>query len=196
MTVYEPYGIVSDGENEMNNDMERVLFSEEELKNAVKALGKRINEDYKGKKPVFVGILKGAFVFMSDLVRAADIDCEMDFMVARSYGNAAVSSGTVNVLKDIDIDIKGRDVIIVEDILDTARTLTAVRNLLVHRSAKSVKIAALLDKVTAERVSDLKADYKCFDVGNEFVVGYGLDFAEKYRGLKYIGVLRPEIYER
>ena len=180
----------------MNSDIERVLFSEEELKNAVKTLGKRINEDYKGKKPVFVGVLKGAFVFMSDLVRAADIDCEMDFMVAKSYGNAAVSSGTVNVLKDIDIDIKGRDVIIVEDILDTARTLAAVKEIFLHREPASVKICTLLDKVTAKRVSDIRADYKCFDIGNEFVVGYGLDYAERYRSLAYIGILSRTVYEK
>ena len=179
----------------MHSDAERILFSEEEIKNAVKALGKRITEDYRDEPPIIVGILKGSFIFMSDLVREIGLNCDIDFMIAKSYGSATVSSGTVNIVKDLDTDISGRHVLIVEDILDTARTLTAVKDLLMDRSAKSVKIAALLDKVTAERVSDLKADYRCFEVGNEFVVGYGLDFAEKYRGLKYICVLRPEIYE-
>lgn len=182
-------------ETKMHADAERILFSEEEIKNAVKALGKRITEDYRDEPPIIVGILKGSFIFMSDLVREIGLNCDIDFMIAKSYGSATVSSGTVNIVKDLDTDISGRHVLIVEDILDTARTLTAVKDLLMDRSAKSVKIAALLDKVTAERVSDLKADYRCFEVGNEFVVGYGLDFAEKYRGLKYICVLRPEIYE-
>ena len=180
----------------MHNDVESILFSEEDIKKAVDALGKRIAEDHKGKRPLFIGVLKGSFIFMADLVRATDIDCDLDFMVAKSYGNAAVSSGTVNIKKDIDTDIKGRDVIIVEDILDTARTLAAVKDVLMARSPASIKICTLLDKVTTEKVSDLKADYKCFDVGDEFVVGYGLDYAEKYRNLKYIGILKREIYEK
>lgn len=180
----------------MHSDVERLLFTEEQIKKAVESLGERISADYADDPPIVVGILKGSFIFMSDLVRAIKLDCDMDFMIAKSYGNAAVSSGTVNVVKDIDADITGRHVLIVEDILDTGRTLHAVREILMHRSAKSVRIAALLDKVTAERVSDLKADYKCFDVGNEFVVGYGLDYAEKYRNLGYIGVLKREVYER
>ena len=183
-------------EIKMHNDVERILFSEEQIKEAVTSLGKRIAEDYKGRRPVFIGILKGSFIFMSDLVRAVGADSELDFMIAKSYGNAAVSSGTVNIIKDIDADISGRDVIVVEDILDTARTLAAVKVHRADKKAASVKICTLLDKVTAVKAADVKADYKCFDVGNEFVVGYGLDYAEKYRGLPYIGVLRREIYER
>ena len=180
----------------MHKDVERLLYSEEDIGNAVTALGKRISADYAGKRPLIVGILKGSFIFMSDLVRELDIDCDLDFMVAKSYGNAAVSSGTVNILKDVDTDIAGRDVIIVEDILDTARTLAAVKTHMLEKDPASVKICTLLDKVTAQKASDIRADYKCFDVGNEFVVGYGLDYAEKYRNLKYIGVLKREIYER
>ncbi|MBR5089000.1 MAG: hypoxanthine phosphoribosyltransferase [Ruminiclostridium sp.] len=181
----------------MHNDVERILFSEDEIRNAVAALGKRIAADVSGNgTPLFIGILKGSFIFMADLVRETGINCEMDFMIAKSYGNSTVSSGTVNIVKDISADITGRDVIVVEDILDTARTLAAVKELLLSRSPASVKICTLLDKVTAKRVSDLKADYKCFDVGNEFVVGYGLDYAEKYRNLKYIGVLKREVYEK
>lgn len=179
----------------MNSDVERILFSEDDIKNAVRALGKRITDDYRGKNPLFVSILKGSFMFMSDLVRETDLDCTVDFMVAKSYGNAAVSSGTVNILKDVDADVSGRDVIVVEDILDTARTLAAVKQHLQDKNAASVKICTLLDKVTAQRVSDIRADYKCFDVRNEFVVGYGLDYAERYRTLKYIGVLKREVYE-
>ncbi len=180
----------------MHNDVERILFSEEDIRKAVNELGKRIADDYKGKNPLIVGVLKGSFIFMSDLVRAIDLSCDLDFMVAKSYGNAAVSSGTVKIMKDVDADVTGRDVIIVEDILDTARTLASVKEHLSSKGAASVKICTLLDKVTAVKAADVKADYKCFDVGNEFVIGYGLDYAEKYRNLRYIGVLKREIYER
>ncbi len=179
----------------MHSDVGSILFSEEQIAEAVKALGKRITADHAGKSPVIIGILKGSFIFMSDLVRNIELDCELDFMIAKSYGNAAVSSGKVRVLKDIDTDIAGRDVIIVEDILDTARTLAAVKEILMERNPASIQICTLLDKVTTDKVSDLRADYKCFDVGDEFVVGYGLDYAERYRSLKYIGVLKREIYE-
>ena len=179
----------------MHKDVETILFSEDDIKEAVVKLGKRISDDCAGKRPLIVGVLKGSFIFMSDLVRCIGIDCDLDFMVAKSYGNAAVSSGTVNILKDVDADVEGRDVIIVEDILDTARTLAAVKTHLLEKNAASVKICTLLDKVTTKKVSDIKADYKCFDVGDEFVVGYGLDYAEKYRNLRYIGVLKREIYE-
>lgn len=179
----------------MNKDVERILFTEEQLKEAVKRVGAQISADYAGRMPLMVGILKGSCIFMSDLIRQLDIDCDIDFMVAKSYGNAAVSSGNVKILKDLDSDITGRDVIIVEDILDTARTLSAVKKYLLQKSPASVKICTLLDKVTAEKFGDVTADYKCFDVENEFVVGYGLDYAEKYRNLPYIGVLKHEIYE-
>ena len=180
----------------MNKDVERILFSEEELKKAVAAVGQQITEDYKGKEPILVGILKGSVVFMTDLMRSIGINCEIDFMVAKSYGNSAVSSGNVRILKDLDSDIKDRDIIIVEDILDTARTLSAVKKYLLQKEPASVRICTLLDKVTAQKFGDVSADYKCFDVENEFVVGYGLDYAEKYRTLPYIGVLRREIYEK
>ncbi len=179
----------------MNKDVERILFTEEQLKEAVKRVGAQISADYAGRMPLMVGILKGSCIFMSDLIRHVDIDCDIDFMVAKSYGNAAVSSGNVKILKDLDTDITGRDVIIVEDILDTARTLSAVKKYLLQKSPASVKICTLLDKVSAEKFGDVTADYKCFDVENEFVVGYGLDYAEKYRNLPYIGVLKHEIYE-
>lgn len=182
-------------EKKMHSDVGSILFSEEQIAGAVKALGKRITADHAGNSPVIIGILKGSFIFMSDLVRNIALDCELDFMIAKSYGNAAVSSGKVRVLKDIDTDIAGRDVIIVEDILDTARTLAAVKEILLERNPASIQICTLLDKVTTKKVSDLRADYKCFDVGDEFVVGYGLDYAERYRNLKYIGVLKREIYE-
>ncbi len=180
----------------MHKDVERILFTEEEIKQSVERIGREITADYSGKTPLLVGILKGSVIFTADLLREIDLMCDIDFMVAKSYGNAAVSSGNVRILKDLDTDITGRDVIIVEDILDTARTLAAVKSYLMQKNPASVKICTLLDKVTAEKVSDVRADYKCFDVGNEFVVGYGLDYAEIYRNLKYIGVLKREVYEK
>lgn len=179
----------------MNKDIERILFSREELHAAVEKVGKQISADYAGKKPLLVGILKGSVVFMADLMREIDLPCDIDFMVAKSYGNAAVSSGNVRILKDLDTDITGRDILLVEDILDSARTLYSVRNYLMQKNPASVKICTLLDK-QVERTIDIKADYKCFDVENEFVVGYGLDYAELYRTLPYIGILKREVYEK
>lgn len=180
---------------EMHKDLERILFSKEELDEKVKDMGRQITEDYKGKNPLLIGILKGSVVFMSDIMRAIDLDCSIDFMVAKSYGNTAVSSGKVNIIKDVDCDISGRDVIIIEDILDTARTLSAVKKYLLSKNPASVKICTLLNKLVP-KAENVTADYKCFDIKNEFVVGYGLDYAEKYRALPYIGVLKREIYEK
>ena len=179
----------------MNKDIERILHSEEDIKAAVKKIGTQITTDYAGKTPLLVGILKGSVVFMADLMREIDLNCDIDFMVAKSYGNAAVSSGNVKIIKDLDTDVTGRDLIIIEDILDSARTLYSVRNYLMQKNPASVKICTLLDK-KVERAFDLKADYKCFDIENEFVVGYGLDYAEKYRCLPYVGVLKREVYEK
>lgn len=179
----------------MNESIERILFSEEDLKAACKKMGKQITEDYKGKRPLLVGILKGSITFMADLMREIDLDCEIDFMVAQSYGDAAVSSGVVQIKKDLETDIKDRDVIIIEDILDSARTLYNVKRTLMERGPASIRIATLLDK-KVERAVDLKSDYKCFDIENEFVVGYGLDYAQQYRCLPYIGILKREVYEK
>ena len=179
----------------MNESIERILFSEEDLKNACKKMGRQITEDYKGKNPLLVGILKGSITFMADLMREIDLDCEIDFMVAQSYGDSAVSSGVVQIKKDLETDIKDRDVIIIEDILDSARTLYNVKHTLMERGPASIKIATLLDK-NVERAVDLKSDYKCFDIENEFVVGYGLDYAQQYRCLPYIGILKREVYEK
>jgi len=179
----------------MNKDIERILYSKDELHAAVEKVGRQITEDYSGKLPLLVGILKGSVVFMADLMREINLPCDIDFIVAKSYGNAAVSSGNVRILKDLDTDINGRDVILIEDILDSARTLYSVRNYLMQKNPASVKICTLLDK-KAERSFDISADYKCFDIKNEFVVGYGLDYAEMYRTLPYIGVLKKEIYEK
>lgn len=179
----------------MNDVISEILFSKEQIAQAVKTMGKQITEDYKGKKPLLVGILKGSITFMADLMREIDLDCEIDFMVAQSYGNNAVSSGVVQIKKDLETDIEGRDVILIEDILDSARTLNSVIHTLKARNPASVKICTLLDK-KVQRAVDIKADYKCFDIENQFVVGYGLDYAQSYRCLPYIGILKREVYEK
>lgn len=178
----------------MNKDIERILFTEAELADAVAALGKRITEDYRGKEPLLIGILKGSVVFMADLMRAVDLNCEIDFMTASSYGDGAVSSGKVDVAKNLSAKLSGRDLLLIEDIYDTGRTLDRLCGMLWEEKPASVKICTLLDK-KVPKVSDRAADYKCFDIENEFVVGYGLDYAQRYRTLPYIGVLKKEIYQ-
>ncbi len=175
-------------------DIEKTLYSEEQIQERVKALGAVVSRDYEDKNPLVVGILKGAIPFLADLVRAMDIYMEMDFMDVSSYGNATVSSGEVRILKDLSTVVEGRHIIIVEDIIDSGRTLKYLVELLKHRKAASVKIVTMLDKPEG-RVVEMEADYIGFEVPNEFVVGYGLDYAERYRNMPYIGVLKPEIYE-
>lgn len=183
----------------MHEDVERVLFSEEQLKNRVKEVGAEISRDYKDKNPLLVGILKGSVVFMADLMRSVDIPCQIAFLSARSYGLKASSSGKIDMDSDIDYALgthaQGRHIILVEDILDTALTLNTVSNRIKELNPASVRICTLLDK-QVQRNIDLKADYKCFDVENEFVVGYGLDYAQNYRNLPYIGVLKHEVYSK
>ncbi|AGY80886.1 MAG: hypoxanthine phosphoribosyltransferase [Carnobacterium sp.] len=178
----------------MKNDIERVLFSKQELAEKTVELGKQLTEDYQDKNPLVVGILKGAMPFLSDLVKEMDIYLEMDFMDVSSYGNGTVSSGEVKIVKDLNTNVEGRDLLLVEDIIDSGRTLNYLIDMFKYRKARSVKIVTLLDKPEG-RVVDIKADYVGFLVPNEFVVGYGLDYAERYRNLPYIGVLKPEIYE-
>lgn len=177
----------------MKQDIERILFSEEELKSRIAELGAQLTEDFKDKNPIFVGVLKGCFVFMADLLRNVDIYCTMDFMAVSSYGDGMSSTGAVKINKDLSRDIAGRHVIIVEDILDSGITLSYLKNYLGVRKPASISIVTLLDK-PARRRSDIKADYVGFEVEDAFVVGYGLDYAEKYRNLPYIGILKPEIY--
>lgn len=179
----------------MNDVISEVLFSKEQLAEAVKKIGRQITEDYIGKKPLLVGILKGSITFMADLMREIDLDCEIDFMVAQSYGNSAVSSGVVQIKKDLETNIEGRDVILIEDILDSARTLNSIVQTLKARNPASIKICTLLDK-KVQREVELTPDYKCFDIENQFVVGYGLDYAQSYRCLPYIGILKKEVYEK
>ena len=178
----------------MKNDIESVLISAEEIQRKVSEMGRRISADYAGKEPVFVGVLKGCFIFMSDLMRNVDINCTMDFMAVSSYSGTS-TTGAVKINKDLSEDIEGRDVIIVEDILDSGITLSYLKGYLLNRKPASIKIATLMDK-PARRRADVYADYSCFEVPDAFVVGYGLDYNEKYRNLPYIGVLKPEIYEK
>ncbi|NLC78578.1 MAG: hypoxanthine phosphoribosyltransferase [Ruminococcaceae bacterium] len=176
----------------MKDDILKVLLSEEEIKAKVKELGAQITKDYQGKTPVVISVLKGSFVFVSDLVRCIDVPTEMDFMAVSSF-NGVVSTGAVRIIKDIAISLDGRDVLVVEDILDSGLTLAYISDILKGRKANSVKIATLLDK-PSRRKSSIVADYVGFVVPDEFVVGYGLDYNELYRNLPYIGILKPEVY--
>lgn len=177
----------------MDIAIKEVLISEEEIQKKTKELGALLSEQYKDKNPLIVGILKGALPFMADLMKQMPILLEYDMMDVSSYGSALTSSGEVKIVKDLDASIEGRHVIIVEDIIDTGRTLKYIQDMLMRRNAKSVKIATLLDKPSG-RVTNLDVDWKCFDIPDEFVVGYGLDYRENYRNLPYIGILKPEIY--
>ena len=174
-------------------DLSKILVTREEIAAAVDQMGKRITEDYQGKAPLLIGILKGAVVFYADLIRSVDLPLSMDFMVVSSYGASTKTSGVVQVVKDVGQDVTGRDVLIVEDIVDSGMTLNYLKNYLSSRGAASIKIVTLLDKPERRRV-DLKADYFCFTIPDEFVVGYGLDYDEKYRNLPYVGVLKPCVY--
>ena len=177
----------------MDIAIKEVLISEEEIQEKTKELGALLSEQYKDKNPLIVGILKGALPFMADLIKQMPILLEYDMMDVSSYGSALTSSGEVKIVKDLDASIEGCHVIIVEDIIDTGRTLKYIQDMLMRRNAKSVKIATLLDKPSG-RVTNLDVDWKCFDIPDEFVVGYGLDYRENYRNLPYIGILKPEIY--
>lgn len=177
----------------MKNDIERVLISEEEIQKKVVELGEQLSNDYKDRFPLAIGILKGATLFMGDLLKRMDTYLEMDFMDVSSYGKSTVSSGEVKIIKDLDASVEGRDILIIEDIIDSGLTLSYLVELFHYRKANSVKIVTLLDKPTG-RKADIKPDYVGFNVPDAFVVGYGLDYAERYRNLPYIGVLKPEIY--
>lgn len=178
----------------MHQDIDHILVSEEELKAKVAELGAKISADYEGKDLLLVSILKGAVVFMADLMRAVTIPCGIDFMVVSSYGGANTSStGLVKIIKDLDQDLSGKDVLIVEDILDTGVTLSHLMPMLQMRKPNSLRLCTILSK-PSRRKADIEPDYCGFEVPDEFVVGYGLDYDEKYRNLPYVGVLKPEIY--
>ncbi|MEG2205427.1 MAG: hypoxanthine phosphoribosyltransferase [Oscillospiraceae bacterium] len=177
----------------MHEDVLKVLLTEEEIAAKVADMGKQISKDYAGKNLMLVTVLKGAVVFLADIMRKIDIHAEIDFMVVSSYGAGVKSSGVVKIIKDLDVALEGKDILIIEDILDSGLTLNYIKDLLAGRNPASIKIATLLDKPIRRKV-DLQADYVGFVVPDEFVIGYGLDFDEKYRNLPYIGVLKPEVY--
>lgn len=179
----------------MTADLKEIMLTEEKIKEKVAELGVRISRDYDGKVPLLVSILKGSVVFMADLMREISIPCEIDFMSVSSYGKGKKTSGVVRILKDLDRDISGRDIIVVEDILDSGLTLSYILDMLKARNAASIKLCTLLDKPD-RRKADVKVDYCGFVIPDEFVVGYGLDYADLYRNLPFIGVLKPEIYTK
>ncbi|MGI5976779.1 MAG: hypoxanthine phosphoribosyltransferase [Candidatus Limivicinus sp.] len=178
----------------LEKDIEKVLISQIEIERHVQEVGAKISADYDGKNPIFVGVLKGCFIFMADLMRHVTANCTMDFMAVSSYQGTS-STGAVKINKDLNESIEGRHIILVEDILDSGITLNYLKNYLSVRKPASISIVTLLDK-PARRRADIFADYSCFEVPDAFVVGYGLDYNEKYRNLPYIGVLKPEIYSK
>lgn len=177
----------------MINDIDYVLISEQQIKEKIAEMGAQISKDYAGKKLLLVSVLKGAAVFMADIMRAVTIPCQIDFMAASSYGSGTTSSGSLKINMDLDIDVSGFDILIVEDILDSGVTLSKLIELLKSRNAKSVKVCSLLTK-PARRKVEVPLEYLGFEVPDEFVVGFGLDYDEKYRNLPYVGVLKREIY--
>ena len=178
----------------MDRDIKKVLYSEEQIQKIVSDLGKRISEDYKDKNLLLVSVLKGSVVFMADLMRNIDIPLKIDFMVVSSYGSGTATSGNVQIIKDLNIDIKGYDLLIVEDILDSGVTLSTLKKMLLAREPASIKLCTFFDK-PERRVADITAEYIGAAVPDEFIVGYGLDYDEKYRNLPYVGVLKEECYK-
>ncbi|WP_334075527.1 MULTISPECIES: hypoxanthine phosphoribosyltransferase [Paenibacillus] len=177
----------------MQNDIQEILITREQIQEKVKELGRQLSEEYEGRNPLVICILKGAFIFMADLVKEITVPLELDFMAVSSYGASTRSSGEVKIIKDLDTSVEGRDILIVEDIIDSGLTLSYLIDVLERRKVKSVKIVTLFDK-PARRTVKLEADLAGFVIPDAFVVGYGLDYAEKYRNLPFVGVLKPEIY--
>ena len=181
--------------SEMERDILKVLVTEEELKARIQEMGDTLYEKFEGKNPLFLSVLKGSFVFMADLVRAAQLKSEVEFIGLSSYKNATKSSGSVQITRDLQRDISGRDIIVVEDILDSGNTLAFLKDYMLAKGAKSITIVTLLDK-PARREKAITADLSGFVVPDEFVVGYGLDYCQQYRNMPYIGVLKPEVYSK
>lgn len=174
---------------------ESVLFTETQIKARIDEIAKQIDSDYEGKSPLLIGVLKGSFIFMADLMRALTVDCTVDFLAVSSYGTKTETSGQVRMLKDIGQNIEGRDVLVIEDILDSGVTLNYIFKLLQARKPASIKLCTLLDKPSRRKVS-VEVEYTGFTVPDEFVVGYGFDYAERFRNVPYIGILKPSIYAR
>ena len=180
--------------NAMHEDIKEILYTEEQIRARVKELGAQITKDFEGSMPIVIGILKGAIIFYADLMRELDLAAQLEFMIVSSYGSGT-TPGQLVFKKDTDANLEGRNILIVEDIIDSGNTLYLLKNELEKRKPAMVKICAFLDK-PARRTAQIKADYVGFVCADEFVVGYGLDFAEKYRNLPYIGVLKPSVYEK
>ncbi len=178
----------------MKNDISKILFSEECIQNRIQELADVINEDYKNKDLMLLCILKGSVIFMADLMKKINLYAVTEFMCVSSYGNSTTSTGNVRILKDLDMPVNNKHILIVEDIIDTGTTLKYVSEYLLGKGAESVEVVTLLDKPSGRKV-DIDAKYVGFEVGNEFVIGYGLDYAEKYRNLPYIGVLNENMYK-
>lgn len=179
----------------MIEDIEEIILSENEIKERIEELGLQIEEDYKDKPLVIIGILKGSILFTSDLVRKINLPLTLDFMAVSSYGNTTQSTGVVKIIKDLDKNIEGKHILIVEDIIDSGLTLKYLKEILSARGPASIKICTLLDK-PSRRKEYVNVDYVGFEVPNAFIVGYGIDYAERYRNLPYIGILKPELYEK
>ncbi|MGG1550408.1 hypoxanthine phosphoribosyltransferase [Paenibacillus ferrarius] len=177
----------------MYNDIQDVLYSEEQIQDKIKELGEKLSADYEGKNPLVICVLKGAFIFMADLVKQIRVPLEIDFMAVSSYGQSTKSSGVVKIIKDLDVPVEGRHILIVEDIIDSGLTLSYLIDVLERRNAKTISVVALFNK-PARRTVELEPDYEGYELPDEFVVGYGLDYAEKYRNLPFIGILKPEVY--
>lgn len=178
----------------MKDDIKEVLFSEEQIREKIKEIGEQISKDYSGKDLLLIGVLKGSVPFMADLIKQIDIPCSIDFMAVSSYGNSSTTSGVVRILKDLDFEIEGKHVLIVEDIIDTGTTLRYLVDYLKGRKPASIEIAALLNK-PERRMVQIDAKYVGFKAADFFLVGYGLDYAEKYRNLPYVGILKEEVYK-
>lgn len=179
----------------LDQDILKILYTEEEIAARVKEMGAELYEDLKDKEPLFVSVLRGAFVFMADIVRACQVKSDVEFIAVSSYGNSTSSSGVVKITHDIQQDISGRHLVIIEDILDSGNTLSFLKRYFETKGAASVTICTLMDK-PSRRTKAIEADYVGFSIPDEFVVGYGLDYMQKYRNLPYIGVLKPEVYSK
>ena len=179
----------------LEKDIKKVMISHDEIVDAAKKLGAQLTKDYQDKNPILVGVLKGSVPFMAELIKHIDTHVELDFIVVSSYHGGTSSSGVINIKKDVGQDVSGRHVLFIEDIIDTGQTLKNLRDMFKDRNVASVKIATLLDKPEG-RVVEIEADYTCFTIPNEFVVGYGLDYNENYRNIPYVGVLKEEVYTK
>lgn len=178
----------------MREDIKEVLFTEGQIRDKIKEIGKKISNDYREKDLILIGILKGSVMFMSDLMKEITVPCSMDFMAVSSYGNSTESTGRVKILKDLDFSVEGKDILIVEDIIDSGITLAYIKEYLYSRKPNSLEISTLLNKPERRKIN-IEAKYTGFNVPDAFLVGYGLDFAEKYRNLPYIGILKEEVYK-